>query len=305
MSGRVLAVDDEPDILETWRDLLEPEGFEVAGVRTVEAAVSMLETGGEWDVLLVDEKLQGPGGADYAHEVLARAASIQPNARCILVTGYATAARAKVALAAGAWDYLQKDAVFLPILLPVRVSHAAEAARDLRLRRPRADLEAQLRARCAELDDPALPAQRRGHLLEEVVALLVQTIDGLSKVRTNVSNESEEIDVVVENRSADGILSKEGSFLLVECKNWSSRVGPAELAAFRDKLRDRYGRARLGILVGLGGFTGNVEKKIERESNRPELVLLVDRAALDGWIRSSDRARWLTDRIAAASFRQS
>lgn len=304
MSGRILAIDDEQDILDTWKDLLEPAGFEVVGVRTIPDAIAALETGGEWDVLLVDEKLQGPGGGDYALEVLHRAAAVQPNARCIVITGFATASRARAALSAGAWDYLQKEATYLPIFLPLRVGHAADAARDLRLRRPRPDLEASLLARWGELDDPALSSQRKGQVLEELVAVLFQTIEGFSKVRTNVANETEEIDVVIENRSTDPVLSKEGSYLLVECKHWTGKVGPDQLAAFERKLQDRFGRACLGILVALGGFTGNVEKKIERSANRPELVLLVDRAALGAWIHAPDRARWLSDRIASATFRQ-
>ena len=206
--------------------------------------------------------------------------------------------------ARAARDYLQKDATYLKLLLPIRVRHAVEAARERRLRHAApADLERLLRQTWTEALTPGLDPHRKGRLLEETLLLLFRTMPGLDEVSVNRRGAHEEFDVVVMNQSVDPVLAKEGSYILVECKNWSRPADPPVLSYFRTKLKDRFGRVQLGLLVSGGGFTAGVKEQIPRWNNEPQLVVLVDGNALTAWIDAVDRVAWLKQLIASAALR--
>lgn len=121
--------------------------------------------------------------------------------------------------------------------------------------------------------------QRKGVLLEVVVALILSQVDGFEVDAVGISNRSQQMDVLVHNRNASGALS--GSpVVLAEAKNWSSKVTPTEYAEFVRKLKSRNGRAKLGYLVTTNTFTPGVELERRRESIGDTLVVLVDRNVL-------------------------
>ena len=265
-------------------------------------AVGLLDAEGPWDVVLVDERLSGPGGGTSATSLIGEISARAPSAHVIVVTGYARRELVAGALAAGAWDYLQKDD-FLQLLLPVKVRQAVTMAVARRIARaPRHEVERSLRAVWAECQ-VATDRQRKGGLLEQTLKLVFHTMPGLEYVTTNWQSESEELDLVVRNESTDPVLSKEGSIWLVECKNWSAKVDPKEIRVLRDKLRSRHGRAPFGILVAAGGYTSNVATVLQQQSNEPELIVAIDGAQLDAWIQSPDRVLWLKERLEAAILR--
>lgn len=301
MNPKILVVDDEFPALEATTEILGDHGFEVTGVQTREAALQALSGQGPWDVVILDEFLRGNAGSATASELLAEIAVLAPEARTIVLTGYARPELVRTAIAAGAWDYLEKNANFLPLLLPLRVRNAVEAARERRLRKvePSA-LEGELRMTWAQATRSGLDANQKGLLLEQTIVLLFRTIPGLNEVSTRRGGSAEEIDVVVENGATDPILSKEGSYILVECKSWSRPVGPPELEYFYSKMRDRHERVRLGLLIGISGFTEGVYTKLERRTSEPQTVLLLAREDLDAWIQAENRLSWLKQRLQRA-----
>lgn len=219
MNPKILLIDDDPLMLATYRDLLGDHGLDVAEAQRPEAALAALEQQGPWDVIVLDELLRGPGGSAMATELLGQIAARAPEARTIVITGLPTVPRVKAAVAAGAWDYLQKEAEYLDILLPLRVRHAVEAARERRLHGVSAsDLERELRQTWSAALAP-----------------------GLDQVSMNRRGSAEELDVLVTNNSTDPVLSKEGRFFLIECKNWSRPVDPRARVVFRDNVRHRFG----------------------------------------------------------------
>lgn len=305
MNPKILIVDDDPDVIVTYEEILGDHGYDVASARSREEALTALDQRGPWDVVLLDEKLRGPGGPATATELLVEIASRAPEARTIVITGFATPQLIRSAIAAGAWDYLQKEAEYLSILLPVRVRHAVDAARERRLRKAApAEVERELRQTWAAATEPGIDSHRKGRLLEETLLLLFRGIAGLNEVSVNRGGRAEEFDVVVTNESTDPILSKEGSFFLVECKNWSRPVDPKEVDYFRNKLKDRFTRVQLGVFVAAAGFTAGVRTKVDRWNNEPQLVLLVDGDDLTEWIDSDDRLVWLKRRVQAAVLRE-
>ncbi|HEX7843228.1 MAG TPA: hypothetical protein VF469_37410 [Kofleriaceae bacterium] len=156
--------------------------------------------------------------------------------------------------------------------------------------------------------EPDRNRNRKGSLLEELVRLMFRATLGFERVETRLTNEVEEIDIVVENRSADPIWMKDGSpYVLGECKNWSSKCGPTEYSSFLRKLTTKYGRATTGFFFAVGGFTPafHAQRASDKTSAANALIIPVDANDLDRWITSDDRLAVLTELHRRAVFDKS
>jgi signal transduction histidine kinase/CheY-like chemotaxis protein/putative methionine-R-sulfoxide reductase with GAF domain len=83
-SGRILLVEDEPDVRALTWDLLELEGYEVTAVPDAETALEVAATSPP-DLLLTDVVMPGMNGIDLAAELARRL----PDVRVLFVSGYA------------------------------------------------------------------------------------------------------------------------------------------------------------------------------------------------------------------------
>ena len=295
MSHRILVLDNEPDWIATYRDWLEPEGYEVRGANTMAGALAEAES---WrpHVALIDKNLEGGAGRELGLALIQRLAGSAPATQSILVTAFATRESVERAFASGATDYLEKTPI-LPALLRLKLPGLCKvAARSLDDAPAR---EAELKTTWAAAQTEPHP-QRKGRLLETTVRLLFESIPGFTHARTNAANETEELDLLVMNRSTDPLLARQGDFVVVECKNWSSVVGTPVSSRLVEKVRKRYGRSKLGIVVSVGGFAESVRTDLLANRYTDVLVLLVDRDALSEWIAAPQRDQWLVQRIQAA-----
>lgn len=96
----------------------------------------------------------------------------------------------------------------------------------------------------------------QGRALEDLICYVMGLVPGVAITHRNEMNafETEEIDVAVWNdRAADGLFFLP-DIVLVECKNWSKRVGSEEVNWFDAKLRNR--GLTFGILITTRGITG-------------------------------------------------
>jgi hypothetical protein len=93
----------------------------------------------------------------------------------------------------------------------------------------------------------------KGQLLEELSVRFFSEINDL-KIIERQRTKTEEIDLLILNKSKEGIWQSESTLILVECKNWTTKkAGKNEYVAFREKLINRRGRAKLGFFIsGLG-----------------------------------------------------
>jgi signal transduction histidine kinase/CheY-like chemotaxis protein len=129
---RVLAIDDDPSILDGMRALLEPWGCTVRTARSGRAACQALASGDGAavpDVILADYELAGgETGADAIASVRAAVGSDVP---ALLITGDTAPTRATEARAAG---FLLLTKPLAPMRLRAGLAHLAGAARRARTR---------------------------------------------------------------------------------------------------------------------------------------------------------------------------
>ncbi len=103
--GRVLVVDDEPDVLSVVTRKLERAGFEVNGFDTSPALLEALRAvSGEVDVVLADLHMPDIGGLDLLRAIQEE----WPNIAFIVMTGRGTIGSAVEAMRLRAFDYLVK-----------------------------------------------------------------------------------------------------------------------------------------------------------------------------------------------------
>lgn len=101
--GRVLVVDDEPNMLVLFRRVLGKEGYEVETVSSGKQALERLEN--EWfDLVISDLRMPGSDGLG----LLRGAKALIPSLPFIILTAFGTIESAVTAMKEGAYDYLTK-----------------------------------------------------------------------------------------------------------------------------------------------------------------------------------------------------
>lgn len=83
MASRVLVIDDEAMIRDSFKAYLEDEGLPTDAVASGEAALALLHTGGGWAVCIVDIHLPGMDG----DEVIRALQADCPDLRFLIHTG--------------------------------------------------------------------------------------------------------------------------------------------------------------------------------------------------------------------------
>jgi hypothetical protein len=142
--------------------------------------------------------------------------------------------------------------------------------------------------------------QRKGVLLELVVAAFLSQVDGFEVDNIGIANRSQQMDVLVHNRNTGGALGL-SPIVLAEAKNWKEPVDTTEYVVFVRKLRSRHERAKLGYLITTGRFTAGVELERRRDSMDQTLVVLIDGKALPLLWRTNKTITACIERITIAA----
>lgn len=124
-AGSVLIVDDEAEIRESLRTLLELEGYEVETASTGEEGLSRI---GErtFDLVLLDVALPDRNGLD----ILVDLRAIDPVMSVIMITAYGTVENAVRAMQSGAANFIQKPWDNEKLLADVRAAVARHRAEE-------------------------------------------------------------------------------------------------------------------------------------------------------------------------------
>jgi len=119
---RVLVVDDEPSVLESFKMILEIKDYLVVTTPDGPSALAELQKN-HFDMAFVDMRLPGMDGL----EVLKKAKEMDPDMEVIIVTAYASDETHANAITLGAMEYLRK-----PFLMEVIYELAERALRRRR-----------------------------------------------------------------------------------------------------------------------------------------------------------------------------
>ncbi|MCK6546599.1 diguanylate cyclase [Myxococcota bacterium] len=159
----VLIVDDEPDVLDSLRMILELEGFDVRPALDADEALDELDGA---DLVLTDMSMPGATGLELLEEIRRR----KPHLPIAMMTAHASVDVALKAMQAGAYDYLLKPYQAEEIILKVKLG--------LRLSR----YEHELRARNEELERTQAELRELNTRLEAANVLLerLATTDALT-----------------------------------------------------------------------------------------------------------------------------
>jgi DNA-binding NtrC family response regulator len=182
MKGRVLVVDDDPEMCELLRAQLGRRGFEVAAHGSADEALARLATE-DFDALVTDVRMRGLDGIQLCE----RLRQNRPDVPVLVVTAFGSLDTAVAAIRAGAYDFLAKPLEIeeLAFRLGRAIQHRrlAEEVKRLRAREPDAVEELagesvalrQLRelvARVARSDAPVLVIGETGSGKERVARAL-------------------------------------------------------------------------------------------------------------------------------------
>lgn len=119
--ARILAVDDEPVILDAFRKILVLDGFSVDTVENGPEALGLVQRN-DYDFVFTDLKMPGMDGV----EVVKGVKHLRPDTDVAVITGYATIDSAVQTMSHGAIDYVQK---------PFTAEELSEFARRLLIKR--------------------------------------------------------------------------------------------------------------------------------------------------------------------------
>jgi two-component system OmpR family response regulator len=131
----VLVVDDERDFVDMLSRRLVDAGHRVRSAYDGESGLAVLDQG-PCDVVILDIRMPGKDGIS----VLKIIKTTHPIVEVILLTGHGTIDTAVEGLKSGAFDYVQKPAVFDELLAKLEAARSRKADHEERIRRAEARL---------------------------------------------------------------------------------------------------------------------------------------------------------------------
>src|SRR3974377_1563097 len=123
--GRILAIDDEPNIRRLIQSEFKLEGFDIAIARDGEEGLLLLDDQ-IFDVVLLDIKLPRMNGI----EVLKRLKEKAPQTEVLMITGYGDIKTAVESLKLGAREYITKPFKLDELLTLVNQIVSKQGQRD-------------------------------------------------------------------------------------------------------------------------------------------------------------------------------
>lgn len=162
---KVLVVDDDPVVGESFNRVLTGKGYAVITVQNGQEAMEKLESE-QYDVVFTDLRMPGMTGLEVAERVKAR----QPWTPVVIVTGYGSQRSEERARAAGVTDFLHKP------LSPDMIEDSA--ARALQHADAASAMPLQAEATAAATAVQAAPA-KKPNVLKNMVLFLLAPFVGL------------------------------------------------------------------------------------------------------------------------------
>jgi CheY-like chemotaxis protein len=295
---RILAVDDREDQREMIRDIFSSRP-DIALTEAISGDDAIEKIKAEdFDLALLDMRM--PSGTEGL-DVLRDMKSLKPEIQVMMMTAYGDIETAVEAMKRGALDFIAKDPKHFHHILTFKVNDFISrfrliADRELLIREKFATLTTLQAKKAKTASARSKLGTERGKALEDLTAALFASIEGFVEIDRNINTKTEEIDIAFRNESRDPAWQRESQIILVECKNWSSKtVGKNEFVLFEDKMRNRFGRCRLGFLVCTEDFAETVTLSMIRGSRDDLLIVPINGERLRQLVETKNRNRSLLD----------
>ena len=136
--GAVLVIDDEPVVVDVLRTVLGKQGYRIDAGTDAAGCRDLLESEGEWDVLLLDVMLPDANGLEVLRWIHER----RPELAVVMITAHGSIENAVAAMKTGAFHYVTKPFNNEEVRLIV-----AKAVQTTRLRRENRNLKRALENR--------------------------------------------------------------------------------------------------------------------------------------------------------------
>lgn len=234
--GRIVFVDDEPDLCNAAADWLGASGFAIQIHTDPQKALAAVDWT-QCECLVTDIRMPGLSGLD----LLRRAHGIDAELPVVVLTGHGDVPVAVEAMQAGAYHFLEKpyDAEQLVLILDNAVETRRLRREISRLRAPSSDIDARIIGTSA-----AMAQVRRSvlHLAEIDVDVLVTGETGTGKE-------------VVARALHDFGRRKKGNFVAINCAAIPEAIFESELFGHEKGAFTGAGTAREGKLAFASGGT--------------------------------------------------
>lgn len=228
-TNSILIVDDDQEMRDLLKDILEDHGYQVAVVREGREALDHLEHD-EYLVVLTDLRMKGIDGVELLHELVQH----HPACNTIMMTAFGTVESAVDAMKQGAFDYLTKPIKTDELLVTVE-----KALREASLRREVARLRKQVNREYAfdQIIGKSKP-------MREVFALIRRVADSQANIlMTGESGTGKELVAKAIHFNSS---RKDAPFIPVNCAAIPEQLLESELfghvkGAFTDARSDKRG----------------------------------------------------------------
>lgn len=240
--GRILIVDDEVNLLKTFRFCLEDAGHNVTGARTAADATALVQQG-VFDLCFLDLRLGDESGLN----LIPLFRELAPWMRIVMVTAYSSIESAVEAIQLGAADYLTKPCT--PEQLRLAARKQIEISR----------LEARLAELEAQFKDPL-----RGADLASSSPVMMQVLD----TARSVADTDATVLINGESGTGKGLIARAihrwsqragQEFVVINCPSLSAELLESELFGHRK-----------------GAFTGAIETTLGKVSQADGGSLFLD-----------------------------
>lgn len=116
----------------------------------------------------------------------------------------------------------------------------------------------------------------KGRIFEEFITLLLKMDNTVSIESKNLVARDEELDILFSHNFGTSFWNSMNSpCILVECKNWTSKVGVSELRNFETKIRNHSNLSKVGIFFAVNGYADNSAKEYLMRLGRDEYILIL------------------------------
>lgn len=142
----------------------------------------------------------------------------------------------------------------------------------------------------------------KGRLLEGFITKLFATIEGLALVKRNLVTANEELDIVFRNNVDRPFwMSLDSPHIVVECKNWSSKVQAEVVRSFEMKMINHFNLARIGVFVATNGYESGCSVEQVRGGRDRNIIVLISGDDIDSFLESAQNTiEWLEQSISSS-----